>query len=776
MQKRTTIRARLLLGSFAALAAFQTAPAFAQDTAASEATDNDAGEIIVTATKRPTKELEVPASLTVVSGETLSNRGLNNLSDLGSRIPSLNIGKGQPTDAVFVRGVGSGSDRGFEQSVGLFMDGVYLPRSRQYRAAFLDVGAVEVLRGPQALLYGLNATAGTIIVNTATTKPGDATTVNLTGEYEFNYGQYSTQAVIGGSVGDKLGLRLAARYSNADKGYYFNTTTGKSEGQNEEVFVRGTAVLAASEAVTVTGKLTYLKSNQQGGLGECFTHPLSPLSTTGVGKCDGVLDFRRQTGGLVLLSTVTGNTDSYFNQRLLIGSLNFQAELGSHTLNAVFGYSDTKFDTAFDVANLGVPLFSNSVFETHKQYNSEVRLASDDHKPLSYMIGVYYGHQKLHQEIPTATTLALPSAIAFPGSDSTTETISPFVSATYKFTDALKLIGGLRYSHDHKTATRFLTKCNRLIPAPGFVSFADGGPTANCGASFPSQPGTYVVPDFSSGNFMPEATLFYELGRHANVYLKYGRSVKSGGHTLSSSVADVGSLTYKDEKAETFELGLKGRFIDNHLTLKVAAFTTKYKDLQVNSFVLVPDPSNPGSSVVRSAITNAGASKSQGVEFDADFRVNEQFTFGLSGSVLDSKYTDYVNGACGVGQRPNSPLGGCIKTGQHTPFAPTFSGTVYADMNVPITSSVNLVGGASVFWSDKFFAENTLDPYVAQAAYSRIDARIGIAAPDGKWALTLIGKNLSNTIILGSSQSIGIEGLGHLNPPRTIMLQAKYGF
>ena len=97
-------------------------------------------------------------------------------------------------------------------------------------------------------------------------------------------------------------------------------------------------------------------------------------------------------------------------------------------------------------------------------------------------------------------------------------------------------------------------------------------------------------------------------------------------------------------------------------------------------------------------------------------------------------------------------------------------------MNVPITSSVNLVGGASVFWSDKFFAENTLDPYVAQAAYSRVDGRIGIAAPDGKWALTLIGKNLTNAIILGSSQSIGIEGLGHLNPPRTIMLQAKYGF
>ena len=771
MQNRSNIRARLLLGSFAALVAVQATPAIAQEAAATEAADDAGADIIVTATKRPTTELQAPVSLTVVSGDALEARGLSTLSDLGTKIPSLNIGTGQPTDSIFVRGVGSGTDRGFEQSVGLFMDGVYLPRSRQYRAAFLDVGTVEVLRGPQALLYGLNATAGTIIVNTGTTKPGDKTTVDLLGEYEFEYGQYAVQAVAGTSVGDKLGLRVAARYSNADKGYYFNTTTGKNEGATEEIFVRGTASLAASEAVSVTGKLTYLKTNREGGAGECFTHPLAVPPTVAVGRCDGVLDFRRQTGGLELLSQVTGNRDAYFDQRLLIGSLNVEAELGSHTLNAVIGYTDTKFSTAFDVANLGVPLFANAHFEKHRQYNTEIRLASDDSNAFSYLVGVYYGNQKLHQEIPTATTFALPPAIAFPGSDSKTETISPFVSFTYKFTDALKLIAGGRYSHDSKSATRFVTRCERLIPGPGFATHTNGGPTANCGVSFPNQPGTFVSPDFKSGNFMPEATLFYELADNANVYAKYGRSVKSGGHTLASAIANAASLLYKDEKAETFEAGLKGRFLDNKMTLKLSAFSTKYKDLQVNSFVITGTPP-----VVRSAITNAGASKSQGVEIDTDFRVNRNFSLGMSGSFLDSKYTDYVNGACGVGQRPNSPLGGCIKTGQRTPFAPKFSGTVFADVTLPVTDAIDLVGGASVFWSEKFFAENTLDPFVAQGAYSRFDARIGIASSDRNWSLTLIGKNLSDERILGSSQSIGIQGLGHLNPPRTIMLQAKYGF
>ena len=767
MNYRNKIRARLLVGGFAAFALCQSMPVLAQGAPAEAETADDAGEIIVTATKRPTKELAVPAALTVLSGESLESKGLKSLSDLTASVPSVNIGNGQPTDSISVRGVGSGTDRGFEQSVGLFMDGVYLPRSRQYRAAFLDVGDVEVLRGPQALLYGLNATAGTIIVNTATTKPGDDAFATFTGDYEFEYGQYSLQAVAGGSVGENLGLRIAARYSNADKGYYFNTTTGKNEGATEETFIRGTAVLAASEAISVTGKLTYLKTSREGGTGECFTHPLAALSTVGVGRCDGVLDFRRQSGGNALLG-LTGSPDAFFDQRLLIGSINVDAEIGDHTLSATFGYSDTKFGTNFDVSNLGIPLFTNALFEKHKQFNTEIRLASDDSKPFSYLIGVYYGDQKLHQEIPTASFTPLPRALAYPGSDSTTKSISPFVSATYKFTDALKLIAGVRYTNDSKNATRFLTRCEGLTRnASGAI--VSTGPAANCGVNSPNQPGSLVLPKFTSGNFVPEATLFYQLAPSVNAYLKYGRAVKSGGHSLASGTAP-GALIFGDEKAETFEAGLKGRFADKKVTVKLSAFTTKYKDLQVNSFVII-------NNIVQGAVTNAGASRSQGIEFDANFRVSSAFTLGFSSSFLDSKYTDYAAGACGVGQVPNpGTTNQCSKTGQNTPFSPKFSGTAYVDINQPLSDGINLIGGGSVYHSGKFFAENTLDPFVAQSSYSRIDARIGIAARDDKWSLSLIGKNLTNEIILGSSQSIGIQGLGHLNPPRTIALQAKFGF
>ena len=107
-------------------------------------------EVIVTATKRAVSTMDTPLSMETISGEALDQGNIGNLEDLVTRVPNVNITGGAQTNRISIRGLGTGNDRSFEQSVAMFIDGIYMPRSRQYRSPFFDMERIEILRGPQA--------------------------------------------------------------------------------------------------------------------------------------------------------------------------------------------------------------------------------------------------------------------------------------------------------------------------------------------------------------------------------------------------------------------------------------------------------------------------------------------------------------------------------------------------------------------------------------------------------------------------------------------------
>ena len=151
-------------------------------------------EVIVTATKRSESAQDISMSVQSISGQKLESLGIDNFENMSVNIPNFSVSDSLIVNQITMRGVGSGEDRGFEQSVSTFKDGVYLPRSRQTRSPFFDVDRVEVLRGPQAVLFGLNSTAGAISVHGATNKPGDDFELSLTGEYEAEFGGVRARA------------------------------------------------------------------------------------------------------------------------------------------------------------------------------------------------------------------------------------------------------------------------------------------------------------------------------------------------------------------------------------------------------------------------------------------------------------------------------------------------------------------------------------------------------------------------------------------------------
>ena len=224
-------------------------------------------EIVVTATKRAQSEMDTPLSMEVMTGETITQYNIQNLSDMTQRIPSVIISGNIQTDSVQIRGMGLTENRAFEQSVAMFIDEVYMPRSKTYRAPFFDIERAEVLRGPQAVLFGINATAGTVNIHSATTNPGDEGHLTVSGGYETEYARYRGEVIAGGSLGDSVGARLAIRYTDQQDGWFQNLLTGEDENTFEEAMARLTLAWDISDDARLVAKISYADAQEDGDNG-----------------------------------------------------------------------------------------------------------------------------------------------------------------------------------------------------------------------------------------------------------------------------------------------------------------------------------------------------------------------------------------------------------------------------------------------------------------------------------------------------------------------------
>ena len=209
-------------------------------------------EIIVTATKRPVEMQDAPISLSVVMGDKIEAMGMAELEDLALYVPNVHIAEGAITPLLFIRGVGSGMNPGFEQSVGTFVDGVYYGRGQHSRAPFLDLERVEVLKGPQSTLFGKNTIAGAINITTA--KPTEEFKGYIDAAFESEVDGTSVSAMLSGPLSDTVRVRVAARKSD-DEGWMTNTAAGGVGGPEEDnLAIRGTLEWDASESLVFTLK------------------------------------------------------------------------------------------------------------------------------------------------------------------------------------------------------------------------------------------------------------------------------------------------------------------------------------------------------------------------------------------------------------------------------------------------------------------------------------------------------------------------------------------
>lgn len=363
-------------------------------------------EVVVTARKRAESLMDTPVSVVAVSGDDMDAVGITNLEQLSEQVPGLQLGRAPQTNNVFIRGIGSGINRGFEQSVGMYLDGVYQPRSSTFTQSFVDLQQVEVLRGPQSILFGKNTVAGAIKVDSAAPAPGDEFNGYVALDVEPEYSTGRGTAVFSGTVTDTLAARLALRYQESD-GYVDNIPRNADEAERDDTLGRLTLVWEPSENLRVTARASKVELDSEGVEVTVpvkdFSYLEDPgnllvtayMSTIAAGLVEGFAesndDFDGWTDNPAYFPNGTDSRESEHTQ----GSLLVNWDLGNYSLSSLSAYSEFEEDWQHDTDFTPGNSLHTDQGEDLELWSQELRLASHFDGPVNFVAGVYYEDQEL---------------------------------------------------------------------------------------------------------------------------------------------------------------------------------------------------------------------------------------------------------------------------------------------------------------------------------------------------------------------------------------------
>ena len=373
-------------------------------------------EVIVTAQKRAENLQDVPISVSTVSGEKIADNTILNFAALADFVPSLHIADAPVNTNIYMRGIGSGNNRGFEQSVGMYLDGVYLGRGRQYRSALMDVERIEVLRGPQGTLFGKNTVAGAINISSASPVPGDEMAGEINASIEENGGQIYEGFIQGGT--DTLAVRAAFRYRETD-GYVYNAYLEQDEGATEEQGARITVVWEPSDSFSANLKYTNMQRDRDGAASATWKY-LSPSERASdvpnrsdfANTAYQIMDVFFPDFPAIAGQDFTTYKDNGYGRSQADGfgiglkpensddeieniSLNMSWDIGNGTLTSVTGFASYDYFDDVDVDWLPLQFIDRSDQHEYDQFSQELRWSSEIGDRFSYTVGAYYDENEL---------------------------------------------------------------------------------------------------------------------------------------------------------------------------------------------------------------------------------------------------------------------------------------------------------------------------------------------------------------------------------------------
>jgi len=730
-------------------------------------------EIVVTATKREASIQDVPLTITAVTGDTLAALDIKRFDDL--EMPAVSIGQGGANDALFIRGVGSGFNQGFDQAAPLFSDGTWFGQANSQRLAFLDIERIEILKGPQPTYLGKNAIAGAISV--VSKRPTDELSGALDASYEFEAEERSVFGVLSGPVVGGLKARVAIKSSEM-QGYMNNLGTNEDNPARKDLAGRVGLLYELSDSIDFYGKYEHAEYDEDSRATQLFgCLPTAPIDPT-VEDCT----FDRNRAVRFDPNGPWGG-DGFFNythgipeyQRLELDNgqiqANWRPELA--TVTSVTSYYQQNNEVFSKPDHNVLQRNAQEGAQVSRLFSQELRATSSGDGDLQWMVGAYYDKQ--HLDSRALVVLAAMGGMATDsGFNQDATTRSAFGEISYRFAGELTAKAGLRHTEVEKEADAFGT--NYIVTATTVTAM---GPIFAFPLNFSRE-------DSSTD---PALTLEWRPAKGRMLYASWREGFKAGGIDVDLNGTQPDDFLFEPESVTYYEAGGKFDLLNGAARFNVAVFRGEYDNLQVTQL-------DVETQLFRTL--NAAGVTSQGVEIDTAWAANDWLTLSGAVTYLDSTYDDFPGAQCWqnpaqttaqgcvqIGTGPGGvPVLGQNLAGKHTSFAPELSGTVSADFKVPLGFSwfgtpVQFLGQLNVFYTDEFNTNFDADPRTAQGSYYKIDARLGLGADDGTWRASLIGRNLNDELTshwIANAPAAGQAKFAQTDRPREVAVQFSYHF
>ncbi len=747
-------------------------------------TDRILEEIVVTAAYREQGLQDVPVSISMVTGEKITESALQKAEDIQFLVPNFTLTETGIGTNAFIRGIGSGINQAFEQSVGTYVDGVYFGRAQQWRAPYLDLERIEVLRGPQSILFGKNSVAGAVNITTA--KPGDEFEASLFASQEMEFNETIVEGILSGPISDRFRARLAARSRDGD-GHMRNATLNNDEPNREDWNVRATLEFDVTENLLATFKAEMGEFDVRGRNIEVINElPIAagPFAGLQYNQVLQIFGGDPSTGNVVKDGIRSSNGD-FSNNELNNFVLTLDWDIGEYQFKSITALSEFDYDEFCDCDYTGTNLFGAALQESYDQFSQEFRLASPVGGTIDYIVGLYYqtsDHDYADQIIVTADSALVPIVNALnPGAGDLlagtqaaraanvdADVLSAFAQVNFNITDKLTIQAGGRVTQDDRDGDRTMVITaddGSSLPAPqagspivygGLFGITSTNLSALADLGVPEAIGlTAALGELpvngsrDTTKFSPEVKLIFDSNDNVMLYASWSEGFKSGSFDFRANNRNFyptmeDSFEFDDEEASNIEFG--GKFIlgNGSAELNAALYFTEFDDLQISIF----------DGVLGFNVGNAASAEVQGAELDFRWAMTDRLTVYGGLAYTDFEFTDFRNGQCYFGRPPDVDIDNdgtpelCDYTGESNQLVSKWQGNVTFDYSRPVFSSLRFGMAVDYFFTSKYDASATFDPALVQNAYGSMNYRLSLGSDSGSWQLAFLARNITDNKIL----------------------------